>query len=309
MANVDRSLRQSAPGHWSIALSAGLGVAVLLALGFWAWKPPTRPAPVAATTAAPAAPASAAGPIGQPQTLTPFQERRVAAGSGRWSRLSAAEQTILAPLKDDWFDLTKDQRLKWFDLAQRFPSLQPDEQQRIQARMADWARMSSAERGAARLNFQEIRQLSARERMERWEAYQGLDAQERKHLAERGQATALTAPASRRSDNPSSPVPKSSEAVTEALAGVTPPARSVGATVVQAPLGATTVLVSRVPVAASPAAGPKIAATSDFVDRATLLPQPRPSRAAPAAETEPGAEPTDPPAEPPPAETPPTGGG
>lgn len=310
-----RTLSLAAPNPWGVWLAAGAGLLVLALLGAWIWIKPHRVAVASAPITAPlptiAASATGSGPPTVAATspkAAALEARRAAAAAGRWSQLTPLEQSVLAPLQEDWTELNKDQRAKWFDLAQRFHSLLPDEQQRIQTRMVDWARMSPAERGAARLNFQEIRQLSAKERLERWEAYQGLDADERKQLAERGQASVQNVGVARRSD-PTPPVPKSSGAVTEALAAQTAPTRSVGATVVQAPMGATTLLVSRLPSTALPATGPKIAATADFVDRATLLPQPRVSRATAPVAAEPVPAGDTPPAEVVPNETPPASGG
>lgn len=297
---------------WNLGLTVGMGLAVAALLALWLARPARTPAvalpPVGTAASAPATPAPAR--IVTTAKSTPVDTRRAGVGQGRWSSLTAAEQVVLAPLQADWADLTRDQRLKWFDLAQRFSALTPDEQHRIQARMADWARLTPAERGAARLNFQEIRQRSTQERLDRWEAYQGLDPDARRQLAEQGQASAQGAPVPRRSD-PAQPIPKSSGAVNEAVQGATPPPRSVGATVVQAPLGATTVWVTRLPgQIMPPTGGPKISATPDFVDPATLLPQPRAPRTPSLPNVEP--TPTDPPAPtepPPPGETPPNAGG
>lgn len=262
--------------HWSVWLAAALGLAVLAVLTWWlVW--PDRVPVVPATVVAAAAPGKGAesaspGPGG---TATTPDAARAAQARGPWSRLPEEIQVVLAPLQEDWPELTVDQRQKWYDLAQRFRSFPPDEQQRVQARMADWARMTPAERGVARLNFQEIRQISQKERLERWEAYQGLEQEERRQWTERAQASTAVSASPRRSETSGGPVPKSSGATSEALAAVASQARPAGATVVQAPLGATTLFVSRLPAQVQgAAAGPKIAATSEFVDRATLLPTP-----------------------------------
>ncbi|MFM2186441.1 MAG: DUF3106 domain-containing protein [Burkholderiaceae bacterium] len=256
------------------AVAGVLGLCVVAALVGWLWRPsktmPGVPAPLAAS--APVAPAPASAPD------NPAQARRQLALSGRWARLSGRDQAILAPLREDWPELSADQRQKWLDLALRFPSLQVDEQQRIQDRMRQWALLSPAERGAARLNFQEIRQLSAQDRLEQWEAYRGLAPSERKELAVKAQSAGQSPAVPRRAD-PSAPVPKSSGVAAEAVAGSGLVARPVGGTVVQAPIGATTQLVSQLPPTPGPApAGPKIAAQPGMVDPATLLPQARLAR-------------------------------
>lgn len=262
------------PDPWVTGAVALLGLLVIGAMVAWLWRP-------SKTTPAIPAPLAASAPVQVPSETvpaSPAQARRALAVSGRWDRLSARDQAILAPLRDDWADLSFDQRLKWLDLSLRFPGMTLDEQQRVQERMAQWARMSSTERGAARLNFQEIRQLSQKERLEQWEAYQGLNPAERKELALKAQS-ATQAPVVPRRAEPSAPVPKSSGLAAESLASASTVARPVGGTLVQAPIGATTRLVTQVPVTAPPTpAGPRIAAPIGAVDPVTLLPQARNAR-------------------------------
>lgn len=272
---------------WLTAAVAVLGLAVVAVLVAWLWRPSKTvqavPAPLAASAPVAAAPDGA--------QAAPAKARRALAVSGHWASLSAGDQSILAPLKDDWADLSVDQRLKWLDLSLRFPSMAVDEQQRVQERMAQWARMSSAERGAARLIFQETRQLSQKDRLEQWEAYKGLAPDEKKELAVKAQAAAQSPAVPRRTEN-SGPVPKSNAGAAEAVAGAGTVARPMGGTLVQAPMGATTRLVTQVPTtAAAPATGPKIATQAGAVDPITLLPQARASR--PAANGEPAASSAD----------------
>lgn len=268
--------RQREP--WMTGMAAVLGLAVIAALVAWLWRPSKLvqavPAPLEASAPVASVPDDA--------QAAPAQARRALALAGRWSRLSAGDQAILAPLKDDWAELSADQRLKWLELSLRFPSMAVDEQQRVQDRMAQWARMTPAERGAARLNFQEIRQFSAKERLEQWEAYQGLAPQERKDLAIKAQA-AVQSPAVPKRSESSAPVPKSSVAMGDALTGAV--ARPVSGTLVQAPIGATTRLVTELP-SSLPAASsaPRLAVQPGTVDPMTLLPQARSSRPSPSGE-------------------------
>jgi len=272
--------RQREP--WMTGIAAVMGLAVIGALLAWLWRPSKLvqavPAPLEASAPVAAAPEDA--------QAAPAQARRAVAVSGRWSRLSAGDQAILAPLKDDWSELSVDQRLKWLELSMRFPSMAVDEQQRVQDRMAQWARMTTAERGAARLNFQEIRQFTAKERLEQWEAYQELGPSERKELAIKAKAATQTPAVPKRSDSPA-PVPKSSGAMADALAGAVP--RPVSGTLVQAPIGATTRLVTQLPSApvAGTVSGPRLAVSAGAVDPVTLLPQARSSR--PSTSSDPGA--------------------
>ncbi|HLL10358.1 MAG TPA: DUF3106 domain-containing protein [Rubrivivax sp.] len=192
------------------------------------------------------------------------------AGGPAWATLSPAQQQALAPLQRDWASIEATRKQKWLEVSARFPAMPPDERARVQQRMADWARLTPAERTRARLQFQEVRQLPAEERQARWQAYQALPVEERKTLAQRGGPAATPAAA---------PVTKDSR-----LDGAkrnmvqsqsVQPKRAVAPTVVQAKPGATTTSMATrtAPPAHNQAGLPKIAATPGFVDPATLLPR------------------------------------
>lgn len=219
----------------------------------------------------PASPPSSATPGGKPAEQGPA-----------WSSLTPAQQAALAPLRQDWANIDAARKQKWLEVVQRFASLTPAERERVQERMADWARMTPSERGRARLQFQESRQIPAQERQALWEAYQALPTEERRALAARAAASAPAAKASpTRQEARASAGPVAKQNVVPAP-GSGPTSRPVAPTVVQAKPGASTNLVSRPlsPPAHNQAGLPKIAATRDFVDPATLLPTRGPQAAA-----------------------------
>ena len=192
-----------------------------------------------------------------------------------WSALTPAQQAALAPLKKDWPYIDAPRRQKWLEIATRLPSMPAEERERIQQRMNEWARMTPDERGRARLQFQEARQISPQQRQARWDAYMALPVEERRALA----ASART-------------IPKATAAGTSArkkdgaaAAQAQPAAKVVAPTVVQANPGASTRLISQtaVPPPHAQAGQPKIAAGKGMVDRSTLLPQARPQGAAASA--------------------------
>lgn len=189
-----------------------------------------------------------------------------------WQTLSPMQRQALAPLERDWASIEPERRAKWLEIAARFPGMPADEQRRVQQRMAEWARMTPADRGRARLQFQQSKEVPAAERQARWEAYQALPADQRKELATRAAPASPTRPAT-------SPERKHN-IVTPTAA--TPPARPVAPTVVQGGPGATTKLVTERPrpPAHQQTGLPKIAATPQFVDRDTLLPKRGPQGAA-----------------------------
>ncbi len=185
------------------------------------------------------------------------------AGGPAWSSLSPPQRQALAPLERDWASIDEPRKAKWLEFASRFHRLPADEKERVQQRMSEWARMSPAERSRARLNFQESRQFTPEEIHRRWEAYQALPAEERKALAERPQAAAPSAGASR------------SPAASQGGPAQTPRVKPVAPTVVQAKPGATTTLMTQQPTPPNHqrAGQPTIAAKPGQVDSATLLPK------------------------------------
>jgi hypothetical protein len=182
----------------------------------------------------------------------------------RWQELKPADRAALKPLERDWASIDASRKQKWLDIAARHPKLPPAEQARITARMHSWAAMTPAERGRARLNYQEARQLTPQERQARWEAYQALPPERRQQLATRPVPPPPRGGAA--SQDKSNIVPSPVDAARR---------KPVAPTVVQAQPGATTTLMSRRP---NPPAHqqpglPKIAAQPGFVDKSTLLPR------------------------------------
>lgn len=203
-----------------------------------------------------------------------------------WALLTPAQRQVLAPLQRDWNNIDLSQREKWVEVAARFPTMPADERQRLQARMAEWVRMTPAQRATARLQFQEVKRLPAEERQARWQAYQELSPEERRKLAQSAKPAARAASAALARVKADADTGKRNIVGAPAAA----PARVVSPTVVQARPGATTTTMTTraAPPLHNQAGLPKIAATPGFVDPDTLLPQRGPQgaavRAAPPAE-------------------------
>ena len=229
------------------ALIRSLGLALLLATaGAGAGAQPARP--VAATA---------------PDTSGPA-----------WPALNAQQRSVLAPLQRDWHTIDAARKAKWLEVAARFPSMPVEERQRVQERMAEWARMTPAERGRARLNFQESRQLTREQKQQRWEAYQALPDDQRRALAERAKPAADQRKTAGAAPALDAAVPKKTPQPARAAASA-PLVKPVAPTIVQAKPGATTTLMTRraEPPAHQKPGQPKIAAKPDQVNSQTLLPQ------------------------------------
>ena len=234
---------------------------------------PSRPAP--SRLAAASFVLASALSIGQPADA-----QTAASGSSggglTWQQLSPAEQAVLQPLRAQWNDIESTRRQKWRDIAALHPKLTPEQRERLRSRMTEWAAMTPGQRNAARLNFEEARQIPASERQARWQAWQQLPEAQRRALSE--QAASRPAPAGpvpaavRRTPATDSPQPKNN-IVSGSPVRAQPQPVALGT--VQTGPGASTRPIGRsapMPPRHQPVGLPKIAATPGFVDSTTLLP-------------------------------------
>jgi len=203
-------------------------------------------------------------------------------GKTAWTSLSAAERQALQPLQKDWHTLTADRQKKWLEVAARMPIMSDDERKRVRERMAEWARMTPAQRAQARLQFQEFRHWPSEDRQARWEAYLALSESERAEFAGQAQRSGTPRPlaGADRETGAARSEPKTNLISSAHQGAVTK--KSVAPTVVQIKPGATTQLISRTgsPPPHHQPGLPKIAATANFVDPHTLLPKRGPQAAA-----------------------------
>jgi hypothetical protein len=103
---------------------------------------------------------------------------------GTWEGLKPAQQQILAPLETDWDYMLPDSRKKWIQVANIYPKMSPQDQQRLQSRMSSWSNLSQKERRIARENYLSSLKFPAEKKAEAWTAYQKLSDEQKKKLAE-----------------------------------------------------------------------------------------------------------------------------
>lgn len=92
-----------------------------------------------------------------------------------WSELTPAQQKVLAPLSAEWNAMDATRRKKWVAIAERYPKMKPQEQQRLQKNMTDWAKLTPAQRKVARDKYQTLKKLPPDKRREvaaQWKQYQ-----------------------------------------------------------------------------------------------------------------------------------------
>lgn len=204
-----------------------------------------------------------------------------------WASLTSSQRSALQPLQREWRNIGSDHKQKWLEIVAQFPAKSADERQRIQARMTEWAALTPEQRGTARLQFKQAQQLAPANRQARWEAYQALPEAEKKELAARAAPPDRIGTPSKVRLQASDMVGTDSMGVQTKSNEVVPPdvrrqGRSVAPTVIQAPTGATTTLISKrpTPPAHQQAGLPKITASPSFVNPTTLLPKRGPQGAA-----------------------------
>ncbi|WP_370624547.1 DUF3106 domain-containing protein [Polynucleobacter sp. JS-Polo-80-F4] len=134
---------------------------------------------------------SASAPHGK---ATAIPERKP---DGTWEGLKPTQQQILAPLESDWDYMLPDSRKKWIQVANIYPKMSSQDQERLQSRMASWSNLSQKDRRIARENYLTSLKFPAEKKAEAWYAYQKLSDEQKKKLAEsevKKKPTAANAP-------------------------------------------------------------------------------------------------------------------
>ena len=114
-----------------------------------------------------------------------------------WSQLTPPQKTVLAPLVNDWDGMENVRRKKWLAIAERYPSMKPEEQSRLQERMREWARMTPEQRTKVRDTYKDFNQLPPEQKQtvkQKWEAYSNLSEEEKQRARESGKSSRLLAP-------------------------------------------------------------------------------------------------------------------
>jgi len=118
-------------------------------------------------------------------------------GNSDWKQLNASQQKILSPLLAEWDKLDDKNKAKWVTIANRYASLKPEEQKRIQKRMEVWAQLSPEQKQIARLHYAQAKKIEATKKTKQWELYQQLPAEKKQLLASGIPAQFASVPAPR----------------------------------------------------------------------------------------------------------------
>jgi hypothetical protein len=117
------------------------------------------------------------------QTSTNAETTPLAAASGSWQQLSASQKQALSPLATQWGSLTPQQQSKWLAISQNFAQLPASEKAIMHTRMTDWVALSPQQRNQARFNYNAVQSLPKEDKKAKWEAYQALSAEDKRLLS------------------------------------------------------------------------------------------------------------------------------
>lgn len=115
-----------------------------------------------------------------------------------WNLLGPQQKSILAPLASEWDKIDNMRRKKWLGIAERYPSMKPDEQRRVQDRMREWANLAPEQRAKIRDSYKEFNQLPTEQKQvvkQKWEAYSNLPPEEKQRVRQSGRSAQLLTPA------------------------------------------------------------------------------------------------------------------
>ncbi len=108
-----------------------------------------------------------------------------------WLELTVAQRQALAPLSDDWERLDGQTKKKWVEIANRYPKMNPEEQQHTQQRMREWALLTTEQRRVARDSFARVRAMPPEQRAEMLRKYRELPDEKKHELATQSRATKM----------------------------------------------------------------------------------------------------------------------
>jgi len=156
-----------------------LAVLPVLAIAVWmrpsfAADAPTA-APAAASTVAPAVapPPAASAPAAAPKSEV----------KPTWSELTPAQREVLNPLASQWPQFDSNHKVKWLAIGNKYPSMTPEQQQRLKQHIADWAKLTPEQHRLARESYAKAKKLNPEQKNAQWQQYQQLPEEQKQKLA------------------------------------------------------------------------------------------------------------------------------
>jgi len=144
-----------------------------------------------------------------------------------WAELTAQQREVLTPLSGEWDKLESYRRKKWLGIAQRYPSMTPDEQKHVQHNMQAWVKLTPAQRQQAREQFKKNLQKAPPEAIkQKWQEYSELPDAEKERLRKQAMHKAQPKSSAGKSLPLTKPgIIKATPATSAPLAPIVPPAK------------------------------------------------------------------------------------
>lgn len=101
----------------------------------------------------------------------------------KWVNLSADQKAALSPLAGEWDAMDSLRQKKWLGIADKYSTMKPEEQKRIQERVAAWVKLTPEQRMMARENFTNTAKKTPEQKSAQWQQYQQLSDEEKQKLA------------------------------------------------------------------------------------------------------------------------------
>lgn len=92
-----------------------------------------------------------------------------------WTQLTPPQQQVLAELQSQWEQQPAKLRNNLVKVADKYPKMKPEEQERVRRRITHWASLTPEQRQAARKRYKQIKKQPVEKQKEvkqQWETYQ-----------------------------------------------------------------------------------------------------------------------------------------
>lgn len=109
---------------------------------------------------------------------------RLSSSGPSWREITSSQRQVLSPLRNHWDNMGALAKRRWLVLADRYPQMDDSERHKLVSRMNTWASLSAQQRSQARINFESVKSLSAKELQSKWDEYQALSHAEKERLVE-----------------------------------------------------------------------------------------------------------------------------
>lgn len=100
-----------------------------------------------------------------------------------WKDLTLTQQQALEPLTAEWDKMEGLSKKKWLQIATRYATMKPEEQQRLHERMREFIKLTPEQRRQIRQTYARTQKLDPSEKSAQWEQYQQLPEEQKRKLA------------------------------------------------------------------------------------------------------------------------------